>query len=156
MRLKQRCIDVSLGAVVLMLAATAMAAPTAALSSTANLVEIEVDLVEILPWSVGGWSWYLPSGTGSFSMSGDLTDEGGAAGTLWSWSGSWRLTLVGSEGSLTLEADGTTWEVMSGTGAYAGASGGGSATYAWGYGMSGWTILYFHTYSLSGTVSLQD
>ena len=72
-------------------------------------------------WGIGGGWGYWPYGIGSFSLSGDLEDEGDGSGILsWTWNGSgvtvfWRLTLTGDDGTIVVDTDGTTWEVVAHT-----------------------------------------
>jgi hypothetical protein len=97
-------------------------------------------------------------GYGTFSATGAIAD-GGSASAYYSWyffgSPPAALTLWGAKGSLQVVVSGSTWTIQGGTGAYANASGGGSATVttttvSW----FGYVCGYRFQYSLKGSVTL--
>ena len=105
-----------------------------------------------------GWFFTLPMVSGTFEATGDVDDEGDVSGSLWiaSWgwgappSSYWYLGLDGDEGGLvvSLHVQSGTWTVVSGTGDYEDATGGGTFTTK----TSGtWPVTY--TWTLTGSAN---
>ena len=128
----------------------ALMAITAVPASTATAAEpLSVEIVVDTYGSFGG-DWWPGTWTfhrGRFELTGDIEDRGKV---VWVPEGPY-LQLQGKQGTLVLEFNSATaeWSVVAGTGAYAGMTGGGSWTGAWG-GQLGrwWTYTYWFVGSL--------
>lgn len=93
---------------------------------------------------------------GTFEATGDIEDDGSAQGVLSFWmlfgDPKWKLTLASDSGTLSVELEywGNQWEITGGTGAYAGATGGGTYTTQWGAKLN-WLASKV-TWTLTGSV----
>jgi hypothetical protein len=133
------------------LAVVVAVAPGLATSSAAEApqeVRIVIDLEE------NGWGQgWAKLASGEFAMTGDLSDEGWAGGSI-GWGA--RISLQGDAGTIQvdLELDGT-WTVTEADGAYEGLTGGGtySGTSAQTSGPWGWPLYAYH-FVLDGSVEL--
>lgn len=95
--------------------------------------------------------------SGTFEATGDIEDDGSAQGVLSFWmlfgDPKWKLTLASDSGTLSVELEywGNQWEITGGTGAYAGATGGGTYTTQWGAKLN-WLASKV-TWTLTGSVN---
>jgi hypothetical protein len=117
----------------------ALMAITTVPASTATAAEpLSVEIVIVTQWSVSGdlWPGTWTFHRGRFVLTGDVEDRGKVV----CFSEGPCLHLQGKKGSLVLEFNAATaeWSVVAGTGAYAGMTGGGSWTGAWGGQLGRW------------------
>jgi hypothetical protein len=106
-----------------------------------------------------GWFW-RPMVQGTFEATGDVEDDGGAAGSLtmvlvqppYGYEAYWTVWLTGDKGTLIVEisTQDDSWEVAGGTGDYAGVSGSGTYEEQWTAGS--FYLTSYVTWTLSGSV----